>query len=509
MINKIALKQKNSHPVPDFCVQFMRTKDKVVKMSEKVAFEQKKFMEKARDQLLYKKIIESSTDGFIVVDKDGYIIDINKAYCEFLSIKAKEDVLGKYILDVITNSKLPDFLKSEKIDVDVLHKFEITNAGVKGQTVAVTRTAVQDDAGKVIAAFGQVKFAKETQLLAKKLRNADDELKYYKNELKRFITNQWNMQAMIGKSERFAATKSMAERAANNDFSVLITGETGTGKEVFATAIHNASSRKMKPFIRINCAAIPAELLESELFGYEEGAFTGASKGGKIGKFEMANGGTIFLDEIGDMPMNMQAKLLRALQEKEIEKVGGQKTIPIDVRIIAATNQNLEEQIKQKKFRSDLYYRLNVIQIKIPSLRERKEDIPLFIDSFLQELYKQYGVYKQVTPETEKMLQEYSWPGNIRELKNTIQRAYAMVDGEQILKKHLPAGIISKIKVHSDIHQSKSLDHIMEDVERAIIKEVLEKNQNKCCAAAAELGIHRSALYKKIKKLDIDISKEK
>lgn len=457
------------------------------------------------NELIYKKILETSADGFIVINEEGFIIEINRAYCEFLSIKEKETVLGKHILEVIKNSKLLDILQTGETDVNTVHKLEEGQAPGKELLVAVTRAAVKDG-NKVVAAFGQVKFSRETRLLAEKLQHMDDELKYYKNELKRIIGTQYTMESMIGESVKFLEVKKTAIRASKNDFSVLITGETGTGKEVFAAAIHNASSRRQKPFIRINCAAIPAELLESELFGYEEGAFTGAKKGGKPGKFEMANGGTFFLDEIGEMPINMQVKLLRVLQEKEIEKVGGRKPIPIDVRIIAATNQNLEEQIRQKKFRSDLYYRLNVMQFRIPPLRERVEDIPIFIKKLMQELYEQYGEYKELTPTAIKMLMEYSWPGNIRELKNTIQRVYAMSDGEKIFEAHLPLNIFRKSESNAIRQGAKSLEDKMEEVEREIILNVLKKNDYNCRMTAVELGIHRSTLYKKFDKLQINIT---
>lgn len=458
------------------------------------------------NELIYKKILETSADGFIIIDEEGIIIEINRAYCEFLSIKEKESVCGKHILEVIKNSKLVDILQAAETDINTVHKLVEGQAPGKELLVAVTRAAVKDG-DRVVAAVGQVKFSRETRLLAKKLQQMDDELKYYKHELRRIIGTQYTMELMIGESEKFLEAKRTAVRASRNDFSVLITGETGTGKEVFAAAIHNASNRRQKPFIRINCAAIPAELLESELFGYEEGAFTGAKKGGKPGKFEMANGGTFFLDEIGEMPVNMQVKLLRVLQEKEIERVGGRNPVPLDVRIVAATNQNLEEQIRQKKFRSDLYYRLNVMQIKIPPLRERKEDIPIFAEKIMMELYEQYGEYKELTPSVIKLLKEYTWPGNVRELKNTIQRLYAMSDGEKILETHLPVNIISKSEAAENRQGVKFLEDRMEAVEREIIMAVLKKNDYNCRITAAELGIHRSTLYKKFDKLQIDIAK--
>jgi transcriptional regulator with PAS, ATPase and Fis domain len=287
--------------------------------------------------------------------------------------------------------------------------------------------------------------------------------------------------------------------------SVLLTGETGTGKEVFASAIHYSSDRKKQPFIRINCAAIPADLLESELFGYAEGSFTGAMKGGKKGKFELADKGSIFLDEIGDMPLAMQSKILRVLQEKEIEKVGSYATTSVDVRVIAATNKNLEEKVRNKTFREDLYYRLNVINIEIPPLRERVEDIPLFAAYFLKELNKKYKTDIRLSPEVSQKLQEYSWPGNIRELNNIIGRAYSLVDDEIILAAHLPASILTKFHLQSRVSSHRNLNILVDDFEREIIISFLEKNDYNCAKTAEELGIHRTTLYNKIDKLGISL----
>lgn len=459
-----------------------------------------------RSEMIYQKILDTSADGFIIVDEKGYILDINKNYYEFWGFKSKEEVIGKYILEVIKNSELPEILLSGRTDIDIVHKFNEGQGG-KEHLVAVTRTTVTDG-DRIVAALGQVKFSRETRQLAEKLQHMDDELKYYKTELKRIIASKYTFDSMIGHSPKFLEVKNAASKSALNDFNVLITGETGTGKEVFATAIHNASSRRLKPFIRINCAAIPYELLESELFGYEEGSFTGAKKGGKPGKFEMANGGTLFLDEIGEMPLNMQAKLLRVLQEREVERVGGFQPIPVNVRILAATNQNLEERIKNKTFRSDLYYRLNVIPIRVPSLKERIEDIPLFVDSFLQELYEHYGSKKIMPAATLKLLQEYEWPGNIRELKNVIQRVYAMVDGEQILDTHLPVTIIGNVNVNKQIVGGNSLENIMGEIEKEVLLNALKINNFNCKKTAKQLDIHRSTLYRKLEEYNIEVPRK-
>ena len=455
-----------------------------------------------RDRLIFSTLLDISTDGFLIVDDRGIIIDINKAYCNFLEIR-HQDALGRYVLDVITNSRLPDILASWKTEIDVVHKLAEGQSPKKDKFVAVTRAPVKQG-DNVVAAVGQIKFSTETRNLAEKLQHMDGELQYYKNELKRIIGNKYSFDTMIGQSPMLTAAKTLAQKAAQNDFNILITGETGTGKEVFAHAIHFASRRRLKPFIRINCAAIPSELMESELFGYDTGSFTGAKKGGKVGKFEMANGGTVFLDEIGDMPLNMQAKLLRVLQEREVERVGGSGAIPVDVRVMAATNQNLEEKIHSRLFRSDLFYRLNVIQIKVPTLQQRLQDIPMLVDFFLQEMNERYGVRIGIAPESLDVLAKYQWPGNIRELKNVIERAFTMVEEGTITTAHLPAHIISKVKLGQVHLDGKSLDTVMGEIEKGILIDALARNNHNYRKTAKELGIHRATLYKKLEKYDMN-----
>lgn len=455
-----------------------------------------------RTHLIFQKMLDISSDGFLIIDEKGLIIEINKAYLEFLALR-REDVLGKYVIDIIKNSKLPEILLTGETEVNVLHKLAEGQAPNKEKVVAVTRAAVKNGQ-EVIAAVGQIKFSNVTQALAQKLHRMDVELQYYKSELKRIVGAQYSFENMVGHADSFHKVKALATKASHNDFNVLIIGETGTGKEVFAHAIHNGSSRSSKPFIRVNCAAIPSELLEAELFGYEEGSFTGAKKGGKKGKFELADGGTIFLDEIGDMPLVMQAKLLRVLQERQVEKIGAYHPMAVDVRVIAATNQNLEERVAAKAFRADLFYRLNVIQIRVPPLRERPEDISLFANYFLDELNDSYGTRISISASAEKVLSTYLWPGNVRELKNTIERAYSIVEGDVILNAHLPANIIGKVTI-GDLHRKgRNLDGLMADIEREILTEALRENKNNFQATARELGIHRSTLYKKFEKLNID-----
>ncbi len=460
-----------------------------------------------RQKLIFEKILEISEDGFLIVDDNKKIIGINNAYCDFLGLD-KDEIIGKHVLDIIKNSKLPQILSTGEIEIDVIHKLVRGQSPNNEKYVFVARAPVKNKDDKIIAAVGQIKFSLKTVALAKKLQDIDMELQYYKKELTRIIGNQYSFENIIGQSDNFLYLKKIAMKASKNDFTVLINGDTGTGKEVFAHAVHLASNRRSQPFVKINCAAIPSQLLESELFGYEEGSFTGAKRGGKKGKFEFANGGTIFLDEIGDMPLDMQAKLLRVLQEKEIEKIGDYKTIPVDVRVIAATNQDLSKKIKNGSFREDLYYRLNVIQLNIPSLSERSDDIELFIEYFLNELNEKYETNIEISNEAKKVLASYSWPGNVRELRNAVYRAYALVDENIILKSHLPPSLLVNSKMNSHNYYSSSnrnLEIIMQEIEKEIILDVLNKNNNNKKKTAEELGMHRVTLYKKLEKLNINI----
>lgn len=335
---------------------------------------------------------------------------------------------------------------------------------------------------------------------------------------------------IIGNSPAMRDVYKTIGKVAPSDVTVLIQGESGTGKELIARAIHFNSKRLGKPFIALNCAAIPKELLESELFGFEKGAFTGAVER-KLGKFEQANGGTIFLDEIGDMPLDLQAKILRVLQEKEITRTGGNQSIAVDTRIVAATNQDLEERVRQKAFREDLYYRLNVVPIHLVPLRERKEDIPLLVDYFVKTSCIELETpVKQCTPEAVRMLTNYPWPGNVRELENTIKRA-VILSSDPLLtvadfsslpthkagtarNEELSLEALVEIKLRSSLENIEKMETgdlhgmVLAQVERPLIRFVLEKTRSNQVRAADILGINRNTLRKKIQELGIDIRKD-
>ncbi len=312
---------------------------------------------------------------------------------------------------------------------------------------------------------------------------------------------------IIGSSPEITVACNLAKRAARGDSTVLMTGETGVGKSLFAKIIHQASPRRKGPFVTVNCAAIPETLIESEFFGYVDGAFTGASKKGKPGKFELATGGTVFLDEIGDMSLILQAKVLRVLQERIVERLGGTVEISVDVRLIAATNKDLTELMESGKFREDLYYRLNVIAIRIPPLRERCEDIPEFVDWFLMRLNKVCGTsVTHVHPGVMEAFIRYPWPGNLRELENALERALNLTDEDELRLEHIPPHIWQQAIQNSakaDAACAEDLDNSLAKYERDLIIAALKATGNNRTQAARILNISRSGLYKKLKRYGI------
>jgi two-component system nitrogen regulation response regulator GlnG len=360
-----------------------------------------------------------------------------------------------------------------------------------------------------------------------KAREMTSQVSLLKEELK----DRYQLEkTIIGNSPAMRDIYKTIGKVAPSDITVLIQGESGTGKELIARAIHFNSKRIGKPFIAINCAAIPKELLESELFGFEKGAFTGAVER-KLGKFEQANGGTIFLDEIGDMPIDLQAKILRVLQEKEVTRTGGSQSIAVDTRIVAATNQDLDEKVRQKGFREDLYYRLNVVPINLIPLRDRKEDIPLLLEYFLKKCCAEMEVpVKQCSEDAVRLLSDYSWPGNVRELENTIKRAVILSsdpllssDDFAALRPHtgslsrgedLSLEALVEMKLRSSLGNLDKMESgdlysmILEQMERPLIRFVLEKTRGNQVKAADILGINRNTLRKKIQDLGIEVKKD-
>ena len=446
-------------------------------------------------------IVDSLNEGIVVVDKNGLITLMNKAYGEFLNADPKA-VIGKHVAEVIPNSRMHLVAQGGKAEVTDIQK-------IQNNTSVVTRIPIIKD-GEIIGAVGNMVFKdiKELKSLALKIRKLESELEYYKEELCKVNGGKYTFENIVGNSDQIEWLRGIAAKAAKGRSTVLILGESGTGKELFAHAVHNASQRRESPFIKVNCAALPEHLLEAELFGYEEGAFTGARKGGKPGKFELANGGTIFLDEIGEMTPAMQVKLLRVLQEREVEHLGGTKTIKLDIRVIAATNRDLEEMIEQNRFRQDLYYRLNIFSINIPPLRERTEDIPLLCKVLLEKINNQVEHWVEgIAPDALALLMQYSWPGNVRELENVLERTVNLLDEETIINpEHLPPVLKKVIKFQETGKRAADvpdLSEIKDDAEKQAILKALSAASGNKSEAARLLGIHRSGFYQKLQKYNL------
>lgn len=455
----------------------------------------------------HEQIFNLLSERMVVVDRDGIILYISKAYCEFLGTSV-EDALHRHAPEVIENSRMHIVAKMGKKEIDAIQP-------INGSEMIANRYPIIID-GEVVGAVGTVMFRnpEEWRAYNRKIQFLVEELWYYQSKAQTDIRSKYHFSDLIGNSAIFLATKSLAERISKSNSSVLLIGESGTGKELFAHSIHNDSHRSGLPFVAINCASIPEHLLESELFGYEEGAFTGAKKGGKKGQFELASNGTLFLDEIGDMPLSMQSKLLRVLQEKEIHRVGGQKSIPVDVRIIAATHRNLEKMVEEGKFRRDLYYRLNVIIIEIPPLRKRIEDIEFISKSLLRKLeVKFYRKRLELSPEVMEKLSQHSWPGNIRELENVLERSINVLDGQIIQVAHLPLYLREQEKEakHSDKTITKNLTlnfssmpvqplkETLATVEKKAIENAMVAAKGNKLEAAKLLGISKTKFYEKYK----------
>lgn len=442
-------------------------------------------------------LLDTSYDWAVVVDKNYKITMMSKGYKEFLDV---QNPVGKDVREVIDNTRLHLIIDSGITEIGEIQE-------IRGQEVVSMRVPIIKE-GKVVGAIGKVMFKdlNDFYVISEKVRKLKEELKEYEGSLKSEKSAKYSFENIIGSSSIIKDVKYMGEKASKTNSNVLIMGESGTGKELFAHAIHNRSKRVLEPFVKINCGAIPSELLESELFGYEEGAFTGAKKGGKKGKFELANKGTIFLDEIGDMPLNMQVKLLRVIQEREVERVGGNKLKKIDVRIIAATNKNLEELVKKNLFREDLYYRLNVMTLNVPPLRSRKEDISILADFLKSKLSRELNKYVEgISKDAVKYLMNYNWPGNVRELENIIERAINLLDSDLIIKpKHLPSRIVTLDISNAYGKANTSLKEIVEDIEYKLISKYLNEFKGNKNKVAKTLGISRTSLYKKIEKYNIE-----
>lgn len=430
----------------------------------------------------FKVIMDFIHDGIIAVDEKGYITIFNKTAGEIFN--KSDNPVGKPVSEVVETTKLPEVLKTGEPQLGELQR-------VGNVEIATNRVPIIVD-GEVKGAVATFQDVTQIQKMEHKIRRELHQKGLVaKYSFKDIVHKSRIMEDLINRARKYAELDSTT---------VLILGETGTGKELFAHSIHNESPRAKGPFVAINCAALPENLLESELFGYAEGAFTGARRGGKIGLFEMAHMGTIFLDEIGDMPLNLQSRLLRVIQEKEVMRIGDDRVIPVDVRIIASTNRNLEEDIEKGTFRRDLFYRLNVLKLIIPPLRERKEDIPLLVDLFVEKYSARLGKkVKGVTQKALDLIMNLDYPGNVRELKGIIERAVAFAESEYIEEADL--GISNQAAKQNDAisrHIFKG-NFTLKEIEIMAIKEALAKTQNNISGAARLLGVDRTTIWRKIK----------
>jgi len=439
-----------------------------------------------------KIILDSLYDGVLIADKEFIVKYINPSYTRITKVEAK-DIIGESLLAIRPGARLPHVIRNGEKQLRIQRK--------EGNIEYVVNMApiIEDD--QIIGGISILNEITDVYKLSEELNKSNITIQRLKRQVKSIEQAKYNFDNIISKDETSIEVKSLAKKIAITDSNVLITGESGTGKELYASSIHNGSYRKEGPFIAVNCASFEGNLLESEIFGYEEGAFTGARKGGKIGLFELADGGTLFLDEVSEIGYGLQAKLLRVLQEGTIRPIGGLREKTLNVRIIAATNKKLENMITEGKFREDLYYRVAVIPINIPPLRERKEDIKPLVKHFINELSNKTRRYVEITNDAMNMLLSYPWPGNIRELKNTIEFASNMTDDCIITPDNLPK-IIQREGIKKNLVKLKSLEEVIREAEAKEIRKAIliygDTVEGKKKVAKA-LDISLATLYNKLK----------
>ena len=453
------------------------------------------------DRELLDAFVDNPYECPIVIDRHGIVRFMSRYNIRVYGM-APEEALGKHITQVNRESRMPEVLKTGKAEIG-----KTMVLGNRRRVVA--RIPLKDRRGNVIGVLGKLVFHQTDKIrdLYRRIEVLEGQVRYYRSEVTAFEGGRHSWDQIVGETEAMKTAKRCALQATSTDAPVLITGESGTGKELFAHAIHQNSQRAQGPFIKVNCAAIPHELIESEIFGYERGAFTSASVRGKPGKFELADHGTIFLDEIGDMPLSMQAKLLRVLQEYEVERIGGVKTIKLDFRVIAATNQDLQAMIRKGAFRADLFYRLNTFHVRVPSLRDMREDIPRLAYYFLSELRaKKRSAPNRISSDVMVLFKRYPWPGNVRELRNTVERAMHVAEGNQVVMDDLPDLVREFYKSASTTSDSLGLlRHILKEAEKQALLEALRASGGNKAVAARILGIHRTGLYQKIKRHQLHV----
>ncbi|HWP98449.1 MAG TPA: sigma 54-interacting transcriptional regulator [Syntrophomonadaceae bacterium] len=446
-------------------------------------------------------IIESSFDGLYIADGQGMTLRVNKAFEMITGVSAIE-FLGRDVADIenegIVSESVTALALKKQEPVTIIQQYTRTN-----KTTLSTGNPVLDKNGKIFRVVSNVRDITELNNLQDKLEQMQNLSQHYQNQL-RTLRLQYANTEMVVNAPRMKELLGTAFRMAQVESTILIVGESGTGKELVAEIIHNNSPRSQGAFIKVNCGAIPDNLLESELFGYEGGAFTGARKEGKPGFFEVAAGGTIFLDEIGELPYNLQVKLLRFLQNKEITRIGGSGPFKVDVRVLAATNRNLLEMVKAKLFREDLYYRLNVVPLMMPPLRDRKEDIPGLVSHFLQIFNRKYQMTKRISPDVVAAFMRYDWPGNVRELENLIERMLVVTSGDLIDVHHLPSHLEPQDDWGPKVVVTGILPYreAIESLERQLIEKAY-RHFRTTRQMAAELQVNASTIVRKAAKYGI------
>ena len=443
------------------------------------------------DNFILLAIQEYASEGIQIVDSDGQYVFCSKSFSEITGLPVSKRI-GLNVRDVQPDGACAAVLRTGK----AVHGH--LNPSRSGQIIVSSAAPIYDETGKIAGVISIFNDKANQMKMLQEIKDKENELASVKNQLRMVSSSNYDFQDLIGQHPAFLKCVERAKMSAKSDVSVLITGESGTGKELLAHAIHGGSERRESPFIKVNCPAIPSNLLESELFGHEKGAFTSAIKT-KPGKFELAQNGSIFLDEIGDMDFSLQAKLLRVLQEREVERIGGTKVIPLNVRVISATNQDLTARIREKSFRQDLYYRLNIVNINIPALRQRQSDIPLLMSHLIEKhSYRKASV--SISPEAMKVFSSYHWPGNIRELENLIQRMLLYFGGSVI------SGDDAINLLGCDSSASTSTTLTLAQMEAAAIRKALDRNGRTLLGkklSAAELGISLSGLYNKLRQYHI------
>jgi PAS domain S-box-containing protein len=443
-------------------------------------------------------IIHSSYDAIYIADENGKGIKVNQAYERITGVKP-EELLGKNMTQVVDEG-----IVSESVTVKVLKtKRPVTIVqNVRGKEVLVTGNPVLDEEGNLINVVTNIRDISELNDLKKDLEKMKALSEKYYSELTELRSKGTGSEGVIAQSKEMREIIELVKRIAQVDSSILILGESGVGKEVIARMIHEHSNRKHQPFIKVNCGAIPYNLMESELFGYEAGAFTGAHKNGKPGLFEQAHNGTLFLDEIGELPLDLQVKLLRAVQELEVMRIGGTRSIQVNVRIISATNRNLQQMVEEGKFRQDLFYRLNIVPIKVPPLRERSADILPLTHFFLKKFNERYGMNKKISPEALQCMMNNSWPGNIRELENLIERVVVTTINDLITVEDFPEEMKPEQPGLRIRDTGRPLKEVMNEIEKEILFNSL-KSYKTTRKTAEVLGIDQSTLVRKMQRLGI------